>query len=115
MVVAEGAINLVTDQEDFALPAEQPDRLHFLCRRDDAGRVAWRVDHNAFRSRGDGGGDTGNVEAKVGVGIDKHRRSPCNLDEVSVHDEIGVEDDHLVTRIDDRTDRQREAGLTSPK
>ena len=48
------------------------------------------------------------VDAEVGVGVDEDRRPAGQGDQVPVHDEVGVEDDHLVAGVDHAAEGQQQ-------
>ncbi len=82
--------------------------LHLVGRGHRAGGVGRAVDEDGLGPRGDRGGDLLEVEAEVGVGVDQHRGPAGQGDEVAVHHEIGVEDDHLVAGVDDAAEGQEQ-------
>ena len=47
--------------------------------------------------------------SKSGIGVDVNRSAAGQRDEVRIHDEVGIEDDHLVAGIDGAAQREQQA------
>ena len=68
-IVAEGAVDLVTDQYDVAAAAELRECLHFGVRGHDSGRIGRRIDNHAFGPPGHGRLDPRRIDTKIWIRV----------------------------------------------
>ena len=108
MVVAEGPVDLVADQEDAPLRQNSARaRISSAVATMPVGFTGELTTTHLVRV-GQDGRDPGGIDAEVGIGVNQHRDAARQRRQVAVHHEIGIEDDHLVTWVDDAAKRQQQ-------
>ena len=78
-----------------------------------ARRIARRVENDRLRAIGDGRFDPIRRNRKIGIAVHGYRCSADQIDEVPVHHEVRVEEDHFIARIDARHQRQKQTARDS--
>ena len=105
-VITELLVNLVGHDENVFFAGNLGHRPHLLLRIDLSGRIAGRIEDYHFRFVRDRLGDPVNGQLKIRIAVDKYTLSTQQIDQMLVHDKVGIRYDHLVTGIDKRHESQ---------
>ena len=112
-IVAEGPVDLVTQQDNFPFGGQlgQPSNVFFRC--NDAGWIGRTVEQDHLRLRRDRIGYPIQIDAEVGVSVDVDDLPADHRSQGIVHDEKRVEHDHFVARIDQGHHGEQQAATRS--
>ena len=112
-LVAQGPVDLVGDQPEVPRSRQAHEGVDGVLRQDPPGGIARRIDQDRPGPRGDGRGDTREIQLIAGMGgqLDRHHFGSAGRHHRGVGGIVGGQDDHLVPGAGNQLEQREQRAL----